>query len=701
MSENQAHIRRVKLNTNTPLFPKAKRGIKFTSTIATALFFPLALIYCEFLFKLSTGSPIFCLGTAVMLFYSAFFGILIWFLSTISKNTLANRIIGAVLLALFSLSFTIEYFVYKYFKIFYDLNTLFGGASDAMTGFADEIFALVFSFDGIMKILLFFLPSILLLVLGIFFDLCRAVNLQGRMLALGFCVEAYIIVFVMVCFVPSVSRLEGNEYSFQTAVSNFGLLRGMRLDLFSDTNNSEQSDFHDISNIPQPDAIDVGNTGTSQAGNSQEDAPPKKPAHITDKNPKPLSYEDNVSDIDFSTLSATGTKKKLNEYVASLTPSKKNEYTGIFKGKNLIMISAEAFSKEAVDPELTPTLYRLATKGINFTDYYQPASAGTTGGEYQNVFGLLPMAGGKAFKNTQKNLNYYTMGSQLDRLGYYGKAYHNNDYTYYDRHKTHINLGYSDGYMGYGNGMEQYVKKRWPQSDYEMIAGTLPTYIDKQPFNIYYMSVSGHGVYTRTGNSMTKKNWDRVAHLEYSDAVKGYIAAQLELEDALSYLVTELENKGIADDTVICISTDHFPYGLEDNELAELYGYNPDDTFKRDHSCLILWCGELQKYDPIVVSSPTFSLDILPTLSNLFGTEFDSRLMPGRDVFSDAPALVFTTGYAWKTDYGTYVNGKFTPTYEDVELPEGYVSSIKSIVSNKILYCRNAPECDYLRYLFG
>ena len=108
----------------------------------------------------------------------------------------------------------------------------------------------------------------------------------------------------------------------------------------------------------------------------------------------------------------------------------------------------------------------------------------------------------------------------------------------------------------------------------------------------------------------------------------------------------------------------------------------------------------MEDMEPIIVDSPTSSLDILPTLSNLFGTEFDSRLMVGRDVFSDAPALVFNSNYEWKTDYGTYTKGTFVPTYEDVELPEDYVKSIKSIVSNKINYCRNAPDSDYFKYLF-
>ena len=264
--------------------------------------------------------------------------------------------------------------------------------------------------------------------------------------------------------------------------------------------------------------------------------------------------------------------------------------------------------------------------------------------------------------------------------------------------------------MGYGNGMEEYVKKRWPQSDLEMIQGTLPTYIDKQPFSIYYMTVSGHSGYSRSGNAMTAKNWDKVKDLAYSDQVKGYLAANLELEKALAHLVSELENKKIANDTVICISTDHFPYGLDKNGalgnmpyLSELYGYNVTNLFERDHSRLILWSGCLEDSETIVVDTPTFSLDILPTLSNLFGTEYDSRLLPGRDVFSDAEALVFNMNYDWKTEYGTFLSsrGTFIPADDSIEIPDGYVNRIKTIVRNKVRYCSGVLETDYFSEHFS
>ena len=260
--------------------------------------------------------------------------------------------------------------------------------------------------------------------------------------------------------------------------------------------------------------------------------------------------------------------------------------------------------------------------------------------------------------------------------------------------------------MGYGNGIEAFVTGGWPQSDLEMIEGTIPMYIDEEQFCIYYMTVSGHGNYGLSSNAMTRKNWERVAHLDCSDTVKGYLAANLELEDAVAALVRALEEKGIADDTVICISSDHFPYALDADAalgqmkyLSELYGYNVKNTLERDHSRLILWCGSLEDEEPIVVSSPTSSLDILPTLLNLFGIPYDSRLYIGRDVFSDSDALVFTTGYDWKTDLGTYVasTGVFTPADKDAVIPVGYVERIKAIVKNKVSFSRVVLDYDYYK----
>lgn len=674
------------LNRSEPLHV-ASRPMPLRSWLYIAVF-PLAIVYYECVFNLMTSNDLLSWGTKLMLLFSIAYGLLAFLLMSFIKSRRASRIVTTLLLILLTVPYLVEYFVYCGFKTFYDVVTMFSGAKDMAGSYMSEAMLVVFSWNGLLAVVLFSVPAVLFCVFGkhLYSDKLFSWRVWPRCIVFGVAVLCYCGSLLIVHSYPVAYDVYKGSYNYQTAVPKYGLLTAMGLDVRQMFTGEDDGDFE----LELP-SVDVSTVNPAPSVPSQPSNP--------DNPPKPIVYGDNQLDLNLS--GGKGDIEELNQYVSSLSPSKKNPFTGMFEGKNLIMFTAEAFATEVIDPELTPTLYRLATKGVQFKDYYQPASAGTTGGEYQNIFGMMPTASGASFKNTADHYNYMTIGSQLDRLGYYGKAYHNNSYTYYSRDKTHSNLGYSDGFMGYGNGMEKYVKNLWPQSDLEMVKGTLPTYIDKEKFNIYYMTVSGHNGYTTSGNSMTARNWDLVKDLPYSDEVKGYLAANMELEKALTYLVDALEEKGIADDTVICLTTDHFPYGLSDGALEELYGKKVSNEFIKNHSTWILWSGCLEKMEPIVVEAPTFSLDILPTLSNLFGTEFDSRLFPGRDALSSAEAIVFNTGYDWKTQYGTYYasSGKFVPV-DGVETPDGYVERMKMIVKNKMRYCKLALDNDYFRYLF-
>ena len=695
-NSNQAqHVNR----TNRP---RHKKKIK---KYPIALLWPLILVYFEAVFTILTNSEAGFMARLMPFLFSLSLGGLVYIICTVSGSELANKIITAVFLGVNAIVFNVAYFIYRMFQIHYDLKTVISGAGDAAGGFGGDIASMVFSVSGLAAIFFLFLPLIAYLAWGWKHDTAKIKSKQIKKRSLitagVFFVAVFLIARIIVLIAPSLRPIYSNEYNYESAVKNFGLFTGIRLDIMDGWGwLSSEDEFTTNTDIPTIPTLET--TPTAVVTQAPE-------ATAT---PTPRVYGPNVMDIDFNALASnvSGKVKDLDNYVASLTPTMENEYTGLFAGKNLIFMSAEAFSREAVSADLTPTLYRMMTKGINFTDYYQPASAGTTGGEYQNIFGMLPTDGGASVKNTKNHLNYFTMGSILDRLGYNGWAFHNNDYKYYKRNETHNNLGYSNGFMGYGNGIEKFVKKQWPESDDEMFKGTLPMYIDKQPFNVYYMTVSGHGIYPKSSNAMVRKHWDRVQGLsQYNDLVKGYIACNLDLEDGLTYLISELEKAGIADDTVIVITADHFPYGLDDSSslsqmtnLANLYGYTVKDTWQRDHNALIIWSACLEDRDPIVVDTPTSSLDILPTLCNLFDVDWDSRLLPGRDVFSDATPLVFTREYSWKTDICTYnaSSKKVIPATPDTVIPDGYVDSIKTIVRNKINYCKEVLNNDYFRHVF-
>lgn len=679
MEPNSALLERVR---------KTAGFVKAHSHWAWHLCFPAVFFFWEVIFSafISGGIPFY--SAMEMLLFSLAVGGVLEILTSLLPKQKGNRILRLCLLLIFSLPYIVEYFIHYQFRVFYDVATVLNGVGGVVTGFMSDVIRLVFSPSGLLFIFLALLPGILYAVFGLRWDPARRLSLRRAGALAGAALLSFSIAKFLVDSDSYSRGLYSDEYNFDAAVGQFGLFTGIRLDLRLG-GKQEELVFEPIA---PPE--------------TEETQAPTEVASTEPEETEPVVYGKNELPLDYSRCK--GKDKSLAEYVQGLEASPKNPYTGIFAGKNLIFFTAEAFTAEVISPELTPTLYRLANSGFQFTDYYQPTSAGTTGGEVLNLFGILPMQGGASMA-AATSYHSLTLASLLTEEGYIGEAFHNNDWTFYNRNKTHFHLGYSEGFTGYGNGMEEFVKGQWPQSDLEMMEGTLPKYIQQdRPFNLYYMTVSGHSVYTHQGNAMTRKNWDKVADLDCPDRVKSYLACQLELENALAYTVKALEDAGIADDTVICISADHFPYGLDDSSglgatpnLDALFGYPVESRLQRDHNRLILWCGSLEKKEPVEISSPVTSMDILPTLCNLFGVDFDSRLMVGRDVFSDAEPLAFNSFYDWKTDLGEYNNRtqEFIPADPDAEIPEGYVERIRQTVKNKVNYCRGVLQCDFFGHV--
>ncbi|MCR4804980.1 MAG: LTA synthase family protein, partial [Clostridia bacterium] len=126
------------------------------------------------------------------------------------------------------------------------------------------------------------------------------------------------------------------------------------------------------------------------------------------------------------------------------------------------------------------------------------------------------------------------------------------------------------------------------------------------------------------------------------------------------------------------------------------------DEALRDHNALIMWSGAIEKLDePIVVKQPVCSTDIAPTVLNLMGADFDSRLFAGRDVLSTDEGLAVWNSYSWKTEKGFYdaVYGRFTPA-EGTDADEAYIEEMKDVVRNKLNYCRDVLRTDYFAYVF-
>lgn len=464
------------------------------------------------------------------------------------------------------------------------------------------------------------------------------------------------------------------EIATNQNVQRFGLLTTIRLELTRHAKTEEQ-DYY----IPEE---------------TQGENPAQEPAEV--------KY--NVMDIDFDALNALTEDKKLlaiNDYCSKVTGTNQNEYTGMLKDYNLIVMCAESFSPAAIDKDLTPNLYKLTQQGIIFNNYYNTFPNTTTDGEYALMQGLYPDAGrSKAVSSLYASRNSYlpfTLGNVFQsQRGVESFGYHNYRGSYYGRSESHPNMGYTMKFAG--DGMT--FTTNWPASDLEMMEQSVDDYIGKEPFHAYYMTFSGHYKYDIGTNEMAKRNWDQVKDLPYSsNAIKAYLSCNIEFDKAIGYLMERLEQAGVADRTAIVIAGDHFPYGLKDSEYAELIGHDIDG-FSKFKSTLIFWVGGLEKN--IVVDEYCCNVDVLPTILNLWGFEYDSRLLAGTDVFSDGTHAAVLVDKSFLTDkvWFNASTGEIRYQVPESEIPEGYVENMNQLIATRFSISADILNTAYYNFVF-
>jgi len=347
--------------------------------------------------------------------------------------------------------------------------------------------------------------------------------------------------------------------------------------------------------------------------------------------------------IDFGMIeeNASGEEtKSLAEFFEKRGPSTTNEYTGMFEGYNLIYICAESFWSYGCNEKVTPTLYKMAHNGIVLNNYYNSFYNTTTNGEFAFCTSLWPDVSRNSKNGTdvgsfaQSSTKYMPqgLGDLFGEEGIPSYAFHNYYGKYYRRILSWPNLGYKCRFTGDG----MWFSSNWPASDYELMQQTVDDYINDDQFHAYYMTFSGHGPYT-SKNYMFNKNIGEVNSLIGEDSMnlmaRGYLAGELELDKAMEYLLDRLREAGKLDKTVIVLTGDHYPYYLETEARDSLVGSAMDENFEIYRSNCIIYNAGMD--EPMEVNNYCCNVDIAPTMLNLFNIPFDSRLMAGRDIFSD------------------------------------------------------------------
>ncbi len=721
---NQTYPSRPQYQTRSHPRGTAQEGI-----LPTMLFFPISVFYCELIARLFTfGMPTFG-QLMLILLTSVTTGFFMSFVLSLIRSRTAVTAVTVSVSSVISVVCASQVVYHKIFGSYYNWGDI-GMAGEAATNFFGMLWGGIR--DSLIPILLLFLPLIIRLLARKRFSFCRTKRMSYMFSLMLLSITS--LFFILFSFGACMDRsYDGTLYSYLFPDSgntymNFGILTGSRLNIEQLLFGKREGGLY----LPPVDTVDPdqifrpdGTTGTTEdPGTSGGEGTTKPPE-------PPKVYGDNVLEIDFDTLIANEKNsniKKLHEYFKNVTPTKQNEYTGMFEGKNLIFLTLEGFSSNVISPELTPTLYKMSTEGFVFKNYYCSVWAGSTlTGEYANLSGNMYMTTGCLRGNGAKNVQPLALGNQFKALGYKTMYFHGHTYSYYGRNEWVPNFGY-DEYYGIGNGLENFkdaegntIVNKWPNSDHEVAKVTINQFIGDAPFHIYYMSISGHANYNFLGgNKMSSKHKAEVQNLPYKyTASKAYVASQLEVELMVRELIDQLDAAGILDDTVFVLAPDHFPYGINDDAgegytkeeaLADLYGIPADDIYHNldlYRNSLIIWSSGME--EPVIVDTPCSAVDILPTVSNLFGLPYDSRLMTGVDVLSGAEPFVILKGLndgnarCWVTKYGSYVPQKgftpaagFTATEDAIK---SYVTAMNNLLKVKINYADAIVNYNYYSYL--
>lgn len=386
----------------------------------------------------------------------------------------------------------------------------------------------------------------------------------------------------------------------------------------------------------------------------------------------------------------------LQEYFLDNEKEKEeNEKTGVFEGKNLILILLESIDSWLVDEEVMPTLTSLMDTGWNFTNRYAPPFGGgqTINTEFAVNTGLYSVSNTKAIYNFDSNDFSISLPSLMKEKGYTVNSIHTNTGNFYNRNNFHLALGYEHHYAlddmkDIDKSYNYYNDSSLMKSDdtYRLIVPE-----QEEPFMSFIITYSGHVPYDSTN--------DRCVTNPYQLDVKGNSELSCirnlakETDEMLRLLIERLEKEGKLEDTVLALFTDHYAYGYSDEEYIKQQK-QVDNIDLLQNVPFVIWSSEIESatYDYVMDSA-----DIMPTLANMFGLSFDTTDYMGEDVFyKNRENFVYFPDGSWY-DGTVYYNGRKREELV-AGTPVSVDSTVSDIVTTKMKINDMLIKNDYYRY---
>ena len=363
--------------------------------------------------------------------------------------------------------------------------------------------------------------------------------------------------------------------------------------------------------------------------------------------------------------------------------TKTNEYTDVFKGKNILFIHAESIQNYLLDTsfngeDVTPNIKKIASEGLYFSNFYAQESVGTSSDtEFTINTSLMPASSGTVFVS-YFDREYETTQKLLKDKGYYIFSMHGNNCSFWNRQNAHKSLGYDRFYcynkdfkidekIGLGLTDKSFFRQAVPKiskirKSKKNFMGTLIMLTNHTPFSGFEDDDSYKVTYKY---KTTDENGDEVEkEAPYMEGTKlgNYFKSAHYADQAIGQLFEDLDKEGILDDTVVVIYGDH-DSKLKKSEYRRFYNYVPetDSVLEEDdpnYKEVDYYEYELNRKVPLIIWSKDIKhkeikkvmgmYDVGPTLANMFGYKMKYAL--GHDIFSIDENVVVFPDTNWLTD---------------------------------------------------
>ena len=390
------------------------------------------------------------------------------------------------------------------------------------------------------------------------------------------------------------------------------------------------------------------------------------------------------------------TYKNLNNYFMNRKITSKNDYTGYFADKNVIVLMLESVNQVIANQEYYPNFAKLLKHGWYWENNYSPRNSCSTINNEESGITSLYTINNICTGNIYKDNTYFeSLFNLFNNKGYNTYSFHDYNEDFYVRRTIHKNLGSSHFYditdvKDYG-----FEVLHWP-SDAMYVKKITPYFINDDKFFVWFTTVSAHHPYSES--DLGEKYYDLFDDPNYDDSVKYYLSKVKVTDDALGVLLDELEENDQLDDTVIVVYGDHYPYALTDDEVNSFLPYDVSKGFEIEQTPFLIYNSELE---PQVFETNTSYINLTPTLANLFDLDYDPRLYLGEDLFSEnlTNRVIYSDG-SWQDDIAIYNSASSTIDYlgEKIYTTEE-LQRINQDVMNKIRMSNLSISENYFNYL--